>query len=157
MLVVNEVILSVIAGKTGTKADEDVLRTAMTMKTTTAPERVRARYRVIAGAVIVLARKGGNTVITIDTDATGGDTVVAGNRRGDTEGVRTVNRSRQVAAQGVGVAAGAEAEVGHRLSQVRSQTKAEVIVTAAVEVITVPNTTNRNKVFMNRKVIIIYI
>ena len=148
-------ILNVIAGKIGTKADEDVLRIVMMMKMITVLVRVRVRYRVIVGVVTVLVRKGGNTVIIIDIVVIGDVTVVEGNHRDDMEDVRTVNHSHQVVVHVVGVVVGVEVEVGHRLSQVLSQTKAGVIVTAVVGVITVPNMTNRNKAFMNRKVITI--
>ena len=151
---VNVGILNVIAGKTGTKADVDVLRIVMMMKMITVLVRVRARYRVIAGAVTVHVKKDVNIVIIIDIVVIEGVTVVVGNHRVVMDVVRTVNRSRQVTVHVVGVVAGVEVEVGHRLSQVLSQIKVGVIVTAVAGVITVQSMINRNKVFMNRKVII---
>ena len=151
---VNVGILNVIAGKTGTKADVDVLRIVMMMKMITVLVRVRARYRVIAGAVTVRVRKDVNIVIIIDIVVIEGVTVVVGNHRVVMDVVRTVNRSRQVTVHVVGVVAEVEVEVGHRLSQVLSQIKVGVIVTAVAGVITVQSMINRNKVFMNRKVII---
>ena len=151
---VNVGILNVIAGKNGTKADEDVLRIVMMMKMITVLVRVRARYRVIVGAVTVRVRKDVNIVIIIDIVVIGGVTVVVGNHRVVMDVVRTVNRSRQVTVHVVGVVAEVEVEVAHRLSQVLSQIKVGVIVTAVAGVITVQSMINRNKVFMNRKVII---
>jgi hypothetical protein len=153
---VNVVILNVIAGKSGTKADVDVLRIVMMMKMITVLVRVHARYRVIAGAVTVHVRKDVNIVIITDIVVIGGVTVVVGNHRVVMDVVRTVNRSHQVTVHVVGVVAGVEVEVevGHHLSQVLSQIKVGVIVTAVVGVITVQSMINRNKVFMNRKVII---
>jgi hypothetical protein len=153
---VNVVILNVIAGKSGTKADVDVLRIVMMMKMITVLVRVHARYRVIAGAVTVRVRKDVNIVIITDIVVIGGVTVVVGNHRVVMDVVRTVNRSHQVTVHVVGVVAGVEVEVevGHHLSQVLSQIKVGVIVTAVVGVITVQSMINRNKVFMNRKVII---
>ena len=151
---VNVGILNVIAGKTGTKADVDVLRIVMMMKMITVLVRVRARYRVIAGAVTVHVKKDVNIVIIIDIVVIEGVTVVVGNHRVVMDVVRTVNRSRQVTVHVVGVVAEVEVEVGHRLSQVLSQIKVGVIVTAVAGVITVQSMINRNKVFMNRKVII---
>lgn len=150
----NVVILNVIAGKSGTKADVDVLRIVMMMKMITVLVRVHARYRVIAGAVTVRVRKDVNIVIITDIVVIGGVTVVVGNHRVVMDVVRTVNRSHQVTVHVVGVVAGVEVEVGHHLSQVLSQIKVGVIVTAVVGVITVQSMINRNKVFMNRKVII---
>lgn len=150
----NVVILNVIAGKSGTKADVDVLRIVMMMKMITVLVRVHARYRVIAGAVTVHVRKDVNIVIITDIVVIGGVTVVVGNHRVVMDVVRTVNRSHQVTVHVVGVVAGVEVEVGHHLSQVLSQIKVGVIVTAVVGVITVQSMINRNKVFMNRKVII---
>lgn len=143
-----------IAGKSGTKADVDVLRIVMMMKMITVLVRVHARYRVIAGAVTVRVRKDVNIVIITDIVVIGGVTVVVGNHRVVMDVVRTVNRSHQVTVHVVGVVAGVEVEVGHHLSQVLSQIKVGVIVTAVVGVITVQSMINRNKVFMNRKVII---
>lgn len=143
-----------IAGKSGTKADVDVLRIVMMMKMITVLVRVHARYRVIAGAVTVHVRKDVNIVIITDIVVIGGVTVVVGNHRVVMDVVRTVNRSHQVTVHVVGVVAGVEVEVGHHLSQVLSQIKVGVIVTAVVGVITVQSMINRNKVFMNRKVII---
>ena len=150
----NVVILNVIAGKSGTRADVDVLRIVMMMKMITVLVRVHARYRVIAGAVTVHVRKDVNIVIITDIVVIGGVTVVVGNHRVVMDVVRTVNRSHQVTVHVVGVVAGVEVEVGHHLSQVLSQIKVGVIVTAVVGVITVQSMINRNKVFMNRKVII---
>ena len=93
-------------------------------------------------------------VIIIDIVVIGGVTVVVGNHRVVMDVVRIVNRSHQVTVHVVGVVAGVEVEVGHRLSQVLSQIKVGVIVTAVVGVITVQSMINHNKVFMNRKVII---
>ena len=151
---VNVVTLNAIAGKTVTKAVADVLHIVMMMKMITVLVRVLVRYRVIAGAVTVHVKKDVNIVIIIDIVVIGGVTVVVGNHRVVMDDVRLVNRSRQVTVHVVGVVAGAEVEVVHRLSQVQSRIKVGVIVTAVAGVITVQSMINHNKVFMNRKVII---
>ena len=126
----------------------------MMMKMITVLVRVLVRYRVIAGAVTVHVKKDVNIVIIIDIVVIEGVTVVVGNHRVVMDDVRLVNRSRQVTVHVVGVVAGAEVEVVHRLSQVQSRIKVGVIVTAVAGVITVQSMINHNKVFMNRKVII---
>lgn len=158
MHVENAGIYKETAGKIDIKPADVDHRIVMMMKMIIVQEKVHVRFQVTVGVVIVRGKKGES----IDIKEIGEDIVIERNHQGSMVDVHVVNHSRRVIVQeaGVEVVVGveAEAEVGHRRSQVRNQIKAEVIVIVVeVEVIIVPNKRSRNKVCMKIQEVVVII